>query len=63
MDQKNSSHKKNNLQVQGEKKLKPPHINLAKNIDDVPSKNIPDIDRLVDDIILKYSDFGITDRD
>ena len=31
-------------------------------LEDMPLKKSPDVDRIVDDIILKYDDFGLTDR-
>lgn len=64
MSQKKNAKNKQSKHVQGKNNLtKPTHIDFEQNSDDGPSKKRPDIDRLVDDIILKYNDFGITDRD
>ncbi|RQW08978.1 hypothetical protein EH222_04740 [candidate division KSB1 bacterium] len=32
-------------------------------LEELPLKKCPDVNRIVDDIILKYDDFGLTDRD
>ena len=51
-------------QAQRFKKAKKPQRKESHGIpEDTPVKKSPDVDRLVDDILLKYNDFGLTDRD
>ncbi|MBN1482166.1 hypothetical protein EH223_07910 [candidate division KSB1 bacterium] len=32
-------------------------------LEDMPLKKTPDVNRLVDEILLKYNDYGLTDQD
>ncbi|MBN1560027.1 hypothetical protein JW998_07235 [candidate division KSB1 bacterium] len=41
---------------------KPRRIEPHGVLEELPLKKSPDVDRIVDDIILKYDDFGLTDR-
>ncbi len=59
---KNRVVKKEGAKIQHESRS-PSRIESQKDGDEYPIRKAPDVDRHVDEIVKKYNDFGIIDRE